>query len=66
MALSVYDVDCKRLVPGAVLTALGPVVVDVGTDIGYRTVQTVAPRLLLDGQPLPRVLNSWASSEGRN
>lgn len=66
VALSVYDVDCKRLVPGAVLTALDPVVVDVGTDIGYRTVQTVAPRLLLDGQPLPRVLNSWASSEGRN
>ena len=65
-ALSVYDVDCKRLAPGAVLTALDPVIVDVGTSVKYKTVQVqTASKLLHDGNPLPRVLKGWASSEGR-
>ena len=66
IALSVYDVDCKRLAPGAVLTALDPVIVDVGTSVKYKTVQVqTASKLLHDGTPLPRVLKGWASSEGR-
>ena len=66
IALSVYDVDCKRLAPGAVLTALDPVVVDVGTSVKYKTVQVqTASKLLHDSNPLPRVLKGWASSEGR-
>ena len=64
VALSVYDGDTAKLVPGATVLVLDPVVVDVpGESGGYRAVHvTDASKLRVDGVALRRVYAGQASS----